>query len=81
MLQFADARNASEYKFTITGISYISRLNYSYDDRYLLQANFRQDKTSLFSEINNSANFYSFSGGWKISNEKFLHLPDMGEQY
>ena len=75
MLQFADARNASEYKFTITGISYISRLNYSYDDRYLLQANFRQDKTSLFSEINNSANFYSFSGGWKISNEKFLHLP------
>lgn len=76
MLQYADARNASEYKFTITGISYISRLNYSFDDRYLLQANFRQDKTSLFSQINNSANFYSFSGGWRISNEKFLQLPE-----
>lgn len=76
MIQYADSRDAGEYKFTITGISYISRLNYSYDDRYLLQANFRQDKTSLFSKINNSANFYSFSGGWKISNEKFLHLPE-----
>ena len=75
MLQYADARNASEYKFTITGISYISRLNYNYDDRYLLQANFRQDRTSLFSEQNNSANFYSFSGGWRISNEKFIKLP------
>lgn len=75
MVQYADSRDAGEYKFTITGISYISRLNYSYDDRYLVQANFRQDKTSLFSKINNSANFYSFSGGWKISNEKFIHLP------
>jgi TonB-linked SusC/RagA family outer membrane protein len=74
-LNYADSRDGREYKFTITGISYISRLNYSYDDRYLIQANFRQDRTSLFSEINNSANFYSFSGGWKISNEKFIHLP------
>lgn len=76
MLQYADSRDASEYKFTITGISYISRLNYSFDDRYLVQANFRQDKTSLFSEKNNSANFYSFSGGWKLSNEKFWTLPE-----
>ncbi|WP_281231199.1 SusC/RagA family TonB-linked outer membrane protein [Flavobacterium gelatinilyticum] len=75
MLQYADSRDGGEYKFTITGISYISRLNYAFDDRYLLQANFRQDKTSLFSAINNSANFYSFSGGWKISNEKFIKLP------
>ncbi|MCV9929588.1 TonB-dependent receptor [Flavobacterium sp. LS1R49] len=75
-LQYADAISAGESKFTITGISYISRLNYSYDDRYLIQANFRQDRTSLFSEIYNKGNFYSFSGGWKISNEKFIQLPE-----
>jgi TonB-linked SusC/RagA family outer membrane protein len=74
-LNYAESRDASEREFTITSISYISRLNYSYDDRYLLQANFRQDRTSLFSQINNKANFYSFSGGWKISNEKFITLP------
>jgi len=35
------------------------------------------DKTEHHFSVkkNNSANFYSFSGGWKISNEKFLHLP------
>lgn len=74
-INYADSRDGREYKYTITGISYISRLNYSYDDRYLVQANFRQDKTSLFSQVNNKANFYSFSGGWKISNEKFIDLP------
>ncbi len=75
MLQYADDTSTGEGNSTITGKSYISRINYSYDDRYLLQANFRQDKTSRFSEINNAANNYSFSGAWKLSNEKFIHLP------
>ena len=75
LLQYADDTSTGEGNSTITGKSYISRINYSYDDRYLLQANFRQDKTSRFSEINNAANNYSFSGAWKLSNEKFIHLP------
>jgi TonB-linked SusC/RagA family outer membrane protein len=75
MLQYADVTSTGERIETITGKSYISRANYSYDDRYLLQANFRQDKTSLFSTKHNTANNYSFSGAWKLSNEKFIHLP------
>ncbi len=75
-IQYADATSAGEYKNTVTNISYLSRLNYSYDDRYFITGNFRQDKTSLFSEDNNTGNFYSFSGAWKLSNEKFLHLPE-----
>lgn len=75
-LQYADSRDGGEYKSTITNISYLSRLNYSYDDRYFITGNFRQDRTSLFSEENNTGNFYSFSGAWKLSNEKFLHLPE-----
>ncbi|MBC7407272.1 MAG: TonB-dependent receptor [Arcicella sp.] len=74
-LQFADATSTFESNSTITTKSYISRANYSYDDRYLLQANFRQDKSSLFSEKQNTSNNYSFSGAWKLSNEKFIHLP------
>jgi len=76
MLQYADNTSTGERSETVTSKSYISRINYSYDDRYLLQANFRQDKTSLFSEKNNTANNYSFSGAWKLSNEKFIHLPE-----
>ena len=75
-LEYADAKSAGEYENTITGTSYLSRLNYAYDDRYLFTANFRQDKTSLFSQKFNKGNFYSFSGAWKISNEKFIHLPE-----
>lgn len=75
-LEYADNTSAGEYENSITGVSYLSRLNYAYDDRYLLQANFRQDKTSLFSQKYNKGNFYSFSGAWKISNEKFIHLPE-----
>jgi TonB-dependent starch-binding outer membrane protein SusC len=75
-LEYADNTSTGEYENTITGKSYLSRLNYGYDDRYLLTANFRQDKTSLFSPENNTGNFYSFSGAWKISNEKFIHLPE-----
>ncbi|RKS99600.1 TonB-dependent receptor [Flavobacterium sp. 123] len=75
-LEYADAKSAGEYENTITGASYLSRINYAYDDRYLFTANFRQDKTSLFSQKFNKGNFYSFSGAWKISNEKFIHLPE-----
>ncbi|MEN2398390.1 TonB-dependent receptor [Flavobacterium sp. MC2016-06] len=75
-IQYADATSAGENKNTVANISYLSRLNYSYDDRYFVTGNFRQDKTSLFSEQNNTGNFYSFSGAWKLSNEHFLKLPD-----
>ena len=75
-LQYADANNTGESETRIKGISYISRINYSFDDRYLVQANFRQDKSSLFNTNNNTTNAYSFSGAWKLSNEKFIHLPE-----
>ena len=75
-LEYAADTSTGEYESTIAGLSYLSRLNYGYDDRYLITVNFRQDKTSLFSAINNSANFYSFSGAWKLSNETFITLPE-----
>ncbi|WP_157206277.1 SusC/RagA family TonB-linked outer membrane protein [Mariniflexile maritimum] len=75
-LEYAADTSTGEYESTIAGLSYLSRLNYGYDDRYLITVNFRQDKTSLFSTINNSANFYSFSGAWKLSNENFITLPE-----
>lgn len=67
--------SAGEYYSKETGKSYISRLNYSYNDLYFITGNFRQDKSSKFAPANNTANFYGISGAWKLSNEKFLHLP------
>jgi TonB-linked SusC/RagA family outer membrane protein len=56
-------------------ISFLGRLNYNYDNRYLLTANFRRDGSSKFPEDNRWGNFFSFSGAWNVHNEKFLHLP------
>ena len=75
-LEYAEDISGSEYESMTTGRSYLSRLNYNFDDRYLITANFRRDESSLFSPENNADNFYSFSGAWKISNENFIKLPE-----
>ncbi len=73
-LEYATATSSGEYENQITTLSYLSRLDYSYDDTYLVQANFRQDRSSLFTERNNAASFFSFSGGWKVSST--FDLPE-----
>lgn len=53
-------------------ISYLARVDYNYDDRYLLQVNFRSDGCSKFGPEKRRGNFPSASLGWRISNEKFF---------
>jgi TonB-dependent starch-binding outer membrane protein SusC len=50
----------------------LARLFYSYNDRYLLTATIREDKSSRFAKANNTGYFPSFSLGWRLSEEKFL---------
>lgn len=52
--------------------SYISRLNYSFSDRYSFSASLRADASSNFGPNNKWGYFPSFSGGWTLSNEKFF---------
>lgn len=49
-----------------------SRLNYSYDDRYLIEFNGRYDGSSRFPKNDRFAFFPSMSAGWRISNEGFF---------
>lgn len=51
--------------------SWFGRVNYNFDDRYLLEANLRYDGTSRFTGNNQYGVFPSFSAGWRISNEAF----------
>lgn len=50
------------------------RLNYSYNDRYLVEANGRYDGSSKFPSDQRYAFFPSVSAGWKISNEPFWKI-------
>ncbi len=53
-------------------VSYIGRLLYDYNDKYLATFNFRRDGSSIFTRENYFDNFYSGSVGWVLSNESFL---------
>ena len=47
------------------------RLNYNYDERYLLEVNGRYDGTSKFPQTQQWGFFPSASAGWRVSREKF----------
>ncbi len=53
-------------------ISYLSRVNFTLFDRYLLTASLRADGSSRFSPANRWGYFPSFALGWNIAQEPFL---------
>ena len=53
-------------------ISYLSRLNWSYGDRYTFTGTFRADGSSRFGAKNRWGYFPSVSAGWTVTNEPFL---------
>jgi len=52
--------------------SFFGRLDYSFNDRYLLNATYRADGSSRFAENNKWGYFPSFGAAWLVSNEDFL---------
>ena len=57
-------------------MSYFGRINYAYNDKYLLEANIRRDGSSRFSSENRWGTFPSISAGWRISEEEFMQRLD-----
>lgn len=54
--------------------SFFGRLQYSYMDKYLFEANARYDGSSRFAKAKRYGFFPSFSAAWRISNEKFFQV-------
>jgi hypothetical protein len=59
--------SASEYAM----ISYFGRLNFDWDNKYLLELNLRRDGSSRFLDDNRWGSFPSVSAGWRIIYERF----------
>lgn len=53
-------------------LSYLFRINYSYDNKYLLELSGRYDGSSRFINENRWGFFPSASAGWKVSEEDFF---------
>ena len=56
--------------------SYLSRVNYSYDDKYYISGSWRTDGSSRFAPGSRWGNFWSAGASWRISQEEFMKDVD-----
>lgn len=59
-------------KYTYNRASFFGRINYNFNNRYLIQATMRYDGSSKFGKNNRWGAFPSIAVGWRISEEKFF---------
>lgn len=71
------AKSISDNMGTAALSSYLGRINYNYDDRYLLTVNYRRDGSSRFRSENRWGNFGGIAAAWNVSNESWLNLPEV----
>jgi len=76
--QFYNMGNASSILQTVSGLtewtinSFLGRINYDFNDKYLVTLTLRRDGSSRFGENTKWGNFPGVAFGWNISNEPFL---------
>ena len=68
----SEDKNISGSSGDVSLHSQFGRINYSFDNKYLLQANVRRDGSSVFAPKNRWGVFPSVSVGWRISEENFF---------
>ena len=73
-LQHAGTRNASSYEYPHALNSFIGRLIYDYDGKYLLSAIVRRDGSSRLTKNIRWGTFPSVSVGWRLDKEKFFPI-------
>ncbi len=71
----ASGQSSKNTRYEHAMLSYLGRINYSYDDKYLVTASIRRDYSSNFGPQNKYGDFPSFALGWKVSNEGFFNVP------
>lgn len=70
--QYEKAGSPSGDEYTSRLVGFLGNLNYSYDERYLLDLSFREDASSRFGSDKRWAPFWSVGLGWNLQNEGFL---------
>lgn len=66
--------DVGSFQYERRNLSYFSRINYDYKDKYLASFSARRDGSYAFGANNKFANFYAGSLGWVLSNEDFFNL-------
>jgi TonB-linked SusC/RagA family outer membrane protein len=79
-LHLGETQSVSSSAWEESSISYMARLNYAYDSKYLLTATYRRDGYSGFGANKKYAGFPSVSAAWVLSRESFLNEVDWLDQ-
>lgn len=69
----AESQTSSSSQYVNRNVSYFSRINYDYKEKYLLSFTGRLDGSTSFGKNNKFAFFPSASAGWVVSNEDFFN--------
>lgn len=67
-----DNNGAGGGQYSYGLVSYVTRLNYSYNDTYSLEFIGRRDGSSKLSKSQRWKNFYSLSGYWRLTSEPWM---------
>ncbi len=65
-------RNAGGAATSYATRGYIGRVNYDYDNKYYGSVSYRRDGSSRFAPEHRWGNFWSLSGAWVVTKEKFM---------
>jgi TonB-dependent starch-binding outer membrane protein SusC len=69
--------NPQEVETELRKLGYFARVSYSYQGKYLFNASFRRDGSSVFGVDSKWGNFPSVSLGWNVAKENFLLNSDV----
>ncbi len=72
--QKAETRESASYEYKHALTSFIGRLNYDYDGKYLLSFVIRRDGSSRLTKDIRWGTFPSISVGWRVDKEKFFPI-------
>jgi TonB-linked SusC/RagA family outer membrane protein len=65
-------RFANSDQWDRSTVSYLARLLYNFDGKYIVNGSFRRDGSSELSESNRWQNFWSIGAAWEITKEGFM---------
>lgn len=76
--RYPDSQMVTSSQYNEAYFSYLARVMYSYNSKYMITANFRADESSKFADGNRWGYFPSFSVGWRISEEPWMKEATSG---
>ena len=76
-----DIANEYEEDYERTLLSMFTRVNYVYDDKYLISASYRRDGSSVFGVNSKYGDFIAASLGWNLHKEDFLADVDFVNKF